>query len=395
MNPEQAPVYLDYAATTPLDPRVMTTMTAYLGRDGNYANPASDHAMGMKANAAVERARQQVADLVGAQPGELIWTAGATEANNLAIKGLCAAQQGKSHIVTCATEHKSVLSVLKYLESTGVRVSTIKPEQDGLLDLNKVEDALKQEATLLSVMHVNNEIGVVQDIKGLGQLAHAHGVLMHVDGAQAAGKLAIDMAAMNIDLLSLSAHKVYGPKGIGALLIAERADITLVPQIHGGGHEGGLRSGTLAPHQIVAMGAAFSLAADEMKEEALHLSVLRQCLYQGLCELGDIELYGHAEKRVAGILNISFHYVDSESLLNAMPELILSRGSACNSVSMEASHVLRALGGKGANAQRDALSAVRFSIGRFTTQKEIDYTIAIVCDRVKKLRQLSLAWKRR
>lgn len=385
------PIYLDYAATTPVDERVAARMAEYLTRHGTFGNPASrSHGFGRHAEEAVERARRQVADLVQCEPENLIWTSGATESNNLAIKGVAEAHgTDRRHIVTVVTEHKSVLDCFRYLEIQGYEVTYLFPESDGLLDLSKVSAALRDDTLLLSVMHVNNEIGVIQDIQSLGELAHEHDVLFHVDAAQSAGKLAIDLRDWPVDLMSLSAHKLYGPKGIGALYLRATSEIAIAPQMHGGGHERGLRSGTLATHQIVGMGEAYRIARERMALENERIRRMRNRLWEGLRQLPAVCLNGHLERRVAGNLNVSFAGVDGEALMMALSSIALSSGSACSSANREPSYVLRALG----RSAELADGSIRFSVGRYTTEEEIDYTINEVCDKVTQLRALSPTWR--
>ncbi len=387
-------IYLDYAATTPLDPRVLQTMLPLLTADGSFANPASTHGPGYKARAAVEKARAQVAALIGAEPGEIVWTSGATESNNLAIKGALEFRGVRNaHIVTSRTEHKCVLDTCRHLEAQGcngqpVRVTYLKPNADGVVTPEDVLAALTPETLLVSLMWVNNEIGVVQDIARLAPLLRSRGVLLHVDAAQAAGKLAIDLANTPIDLLSLSAHKTYGPKGIGALFVRRRPRARLQPQMHGGGHEQGMRSGTLATHQIVGMGAAFEVAAQRRASDEQHLTALRELLWSRLQALPRILRNGNASLMAPHLLNVSFEGVEGESLRAALPELAVSSGSACSSATAEPSYVLRALG-------RDdelANASLRFSFGRTTTVADIETAAAAVIRQVQWLRELSPLW---
>ena len=391
-------IYLDYAATTPLDARVFDAMLPYLRPDGVFANPASTHGPGFKARAAVERARAQVAALIGAEPGEIVWTSGATESNNLAIKGALefrgAGATGRAlHVVTSRTEHKCVLDTCRHLEAQGcngqpVRVTYLKPNADGVVTPEDVLAALTPETLLVSLMWVNNEIGVVQDVARLAPLLRSRGVLLHVDAAQAAGKLAIDLANTPIDLLSLSAHKTYGPKGIGALFVRRRPRARLQPQMHGGGHEQGMRSGTLATHQIVGMGAAFEVAAQQRASDEQHLTALRELLWSRLQALPRILRNGNASLMAPHLLNVSFEGVEGESLRAALPELAVSSGSACSSATAEPSYVLRALG-------RDdelANASLRFSFGRTTTVADIETAAAAVIRQVQWLRELSPLW---
>jgi cysteine desulfurase len=381
---------MDYSATTPVDERVAEKMMAYLTRQGHFGNPASrSHEFGWKAEEAVELARQQVADLINADPREIIWTSGATESNNLAIKGVAHfyQKQGK-HIITLKTEHKAVLDSCRQLEREGYEVTYLAPEPSGLLDLDKFRAALRDDTVLASVMHVNNEIGVIQDIAAIGEICRERKIVFHVDAAQSAGKIDIDMDKLKVDLMSFSAHKVYGPKGIGALYVRRKPRVRVEAQMHGGGHERGLRSGTLPTHQIVGMGEAFRIAKEEMAEEDARVRVLRDRLWAGLNGMEEVYLNGDLEQRVPGNLNVSFNYVEGESLIMALKDMAVSSGSACTSSSLEPSYVLRALG------RNDELahSSIRFTIGRFTTQEEVDYVVQLVKEKVGKLRELSPLW---
>lgn len=380
------PLYFDYAATTPVDERVVRRMVECLGLRGCFANPASSsHAPGREARGRVEMARREVAALLGARPTEIIWTSGATESNNLALKGAARfhADRGR-HIVTSRTEHKAVLDTCRQLEKEGWQVSYVSPGPGGVMTVAEIEPALRPDTVLVSVMYVNNEIGTVNDLAPIGRLCRERGVLFHVDAAQAAGKLPVNVDEIEADLLSVSAHKVYGPKGVGALYLRGSPKSRLEPQIHGGGHEWGMRSGTLATHQIVGMGEAFRIAATEQAAEAERLRGLRTRLWEGIVGLGGVHLNGDPERRVAGILNVSFEGVEGESLLFALRDLALSSGSACTSASREASYVLRALGRDDQLAQ----SSLRFSLGRFSTVEEVDYAIAVVREQVNRLRSL-------
>jgi len=385
------PIYLDYSATTPVDPRVAEKMMACLTPDGNFGNPASrSHVFGWRADAAINEAREQVAALIGADPREIVWTSGATESDNLAIKGVAHFYRQKgNHIITMRTEHKAVLDTCRQLEREGCEVTYLDPEPSGLIDLDKLASAIRPETILISIMHVNNEIGVIQDIAAIGELARARGVLFHTDAAQSAGKVPIDLNAMKVDLLSLSAHKIYGPKGIGALYVRRKPRVRIEAQMHGGGHERGMRSGTLATHQIVGMGEAFRLAREEMAAENERILALRQRLWDGLKDIEEVYLNGDLERRVAGNLNVSFNFVEGESLIMALKDIAVSSGSACTSASLEPSYVLRALG------RNDELahSSLRFTIGRFTTAEEIDYAIDLVRKSVDRLRDLSPLWE--
>lgn len=390
MTDIKLPIYLDYSATTPIDVRVADMMAQYLTLEGEFGNPASrSHEFGWKAEKAVDAARQHVADLLNADPREIIWTSGATESNNLAIKGATHFYRKKgNHIVTVKTEHKAVLDTCRQLEREGFEVTYLDPEENGLIDLEKLKAATTSETILISVMHVNNEIGVIQDIEAIGEFTRDNKIIFHVDAAQSAGKVAIDLASLKVDLMSFSAHKIYGPKGIGALYVRRKPRVRLEAQMHGGGHERGLRSGTLATHQIVGMGEAFRIAREEMASENERIRMIRDRLYQGLKDMEEVYINGDYEIRVAGNLNISFNFVEGESLIMALRDLAVSSGSACTSASLEPSYVLRALG------RNDELahSSIRFTIGRFTTLEEIDYSIALVKKAVDKLRNLSPLW---
>jgi len=382
------PIYLDYSATTPVDPRVAEKMIPYLTE--KFGNPASrSHEFGWEAERAVEEAREQVAALVNADPKEIIWTSGATESNNLAIKGAAHFYKGKGkHLVTVMTEHKAVIDTMRHLESEGYEVTYLMPETNGLVDMEKFKAALRPDTILASVMLVNNEIGVIQDIAALGEVCRARGVLFHVDAAQATGKVTIDMAKLKVDLMSFSAHKTYGPKGIGALYVQRKPRVRLEAQMHGGGHERGLRSGTLATHQIVGMGEAFRIAREEMATENERIRYLRDRLYKGLSQIEEAHVNGDMEQRVPHNLNISFNFVEGESLIMAIRELAVSSGSACTSASLEPSYVLRALG----RSDELAHSSIRFTIGRFTTEEEIDFAIDLVKAKIGRLREMSPLW---
>ncbi len=384
------PIYLDYSATTPIDPRVAEKMIQCMTPDGNFGNPASrSHAFGWHAEEAVEEARKNVAALVNCDPREIVWTSGATESDNLAIKGAAQFYQKKGkHIITCKTEHKAVLDTCRQLERDGFEVTYLAPETNGLIDLKKLEAAIRDDTILISIMHVNNEIGVIQDIEAIGEMTRPRKIIFHVDAAQSAGKVAIDLQKAKVDLMSFSAHKIYGPKGMGALFVRRKPRIRLEAQMHGGGHERGMRSGTLATHQIVGMGEAFRIAKEEMATENERFRALRDRLLNGFKDMEEVYINGDMEHRITGNLNISFNYVEGESLLMALKDLAISSGSACTSASLEPSYVLRALG-------RDdelAHSSLRFTIGRFTTEEEIDYTIEQVRKNVDKLRELSPLW---
>ncbi len=379
------PIYLDYAATTPVDQRVADKMAACLTLGGNFGNPASrSYRFGWMAEEAVDIARNQVADLISADPREIVFTSGATEANNLAIKGVFEGYADKGrHIITVETEHKAVLDTCAALEARGADVTYLKVNEQGLITAQQVQEALRDDTVLVSVMHVNNETGVVQNIADIGELCRQHDVLFHVDAAQSAGKLPIDTTTLPVDLMSFSAHKIYGPKGIGALYVRRRPKIHLVAQVHGGGHERGMRSGTLPTHQIVGMGEAFAIAEQALGAESDRLLQLRNTLWQGLSTLDDVYLNGHDTQRVAGILNVSFGGVDGESLIMGLNDIAVSSGSACTSASMAPSYVLKALG------RDDALAhaGLRFSVGRYTTEDDIDYVCNKVIDVVTRLRQ--------
>jgi cysteine desulfurase len=383
------PIYLDYSATTPVDPRVVDAMVPYLGE--LYGNPASrSHPYGWTAEDAVETARANVAALIGADPKEIVWTSGATESNNLAIKGAAHfyASKGK-HLITLKTEHKAVLDTLRELERTGFEVTYLDPRDDGLLDMDAFKAALRPDTSVVSIMFVNNEIGVIQDVHAIGDLCRANGTVFHVDAAQATGKVAINLAELPIDLMSLCAHKTYGPKGIGALYVRRKPRIRLEAQMHGGGHERGFRSGTLPTHQIVGMGEAFRIAREEMGTENERIRMLRDRLWAGLSTMDEVYLNGSLEQRVPHNLNVSFAYVEGESLIMAIKDIAVSSGSACTSASLEPSYVLRALG----RSDELAHSSIRFSISRFTTEEEIDYTIALLQAKVGKLREMSPLWE--
>jgi len=384
------PVYLDYAATTPVDPRVAEKMCAHLTMDGVFGNPASrSHAFGWTAEEAVESARSEVAALIKADPKEIVWTSGATESDNLAIKGAASFYQRKGrHIVTVKTEHKAVLDTCRHLERQGFEVTYLDPGPDGLLDVDRFRAALRSDTVLASVMHVNNEIGVIQDIEALGAICRENKVLFHVDAAQSAGKVPIDMQSLPVDLVSLSAHKVYGPKGVGALYVRRKPRVRLEAQMHGGGHERGMRSGTLATHQLVGMGEAFRLAREEMAADNERILSLRNRLWDGIKSIEEAHVNGDLERRVAGNLNVSFAFVEGESLIMALKDLAVSSGSACTSASLEPSYVLRAIG----RPDELAHSSIRFTIGRFTTAEEVDYTVAKIRQQVMRLRELSPLW---
>jgi cysteine desulfurase len=384
------PIYMDYSATTPVDPRVAEKMCSYLTPTGKFGNAASrSHAFGWEAEEAVDQARHQVADLINADPKEIVWTSGATESDNLAIKGVAHFYHKRGrHIVTSKTEHKAVLDTCRHLERDGFEVTYLDPQSDGLIDLGKLESALRDDTILVSIMHVNNEIGVIQDIAAIGEMTRARKILFHVDAAQSAGKVPIDLERMKVDLMSLSAHKIYGPKGIGALYVRRKPRVRLEAQIHGGGHERGMRSGTLPTHQIVGMGEAFRLAQEEMAMENERVLALRRRLWEGMKDMEQVVLNGDEENRVAGNLNLSFAFVEGESLIMALKDLAVSSGSACTSASLEPSYVLRALG----REDELAHSSIRFTLGRFTTAEEVDYAVARIREQVGRLRGLSPLW---
>lgn len=385
------PIYLDYSATCPVDPRVAEKMMQCLTMDGLFGNPASrSHRFGWQAEEAVDLARNQVAELIGADPREIVFTSGATESNNLAIKGIAHFYVGKGkHIITSKTEHKAVLDTCRQLEREGYEVTYLEPMPNGLFTLEQIEGALRDDTILVSIMHVNNEIGVVQDIAAIGELCRSRKILLHVDAVQSVGKIPVDVEALKVDLLSMSAHKVYGPKGIGALYVRRKPRVRLEAQMHGGGHERGMRSGTLATHQIVGMGEAFRIAKEEMVSESQHIMALRQRLWNGIKNIEEVYINGDLDHRVPGNLNVSFAYVEGESLIMALKDLAVSSGSACTSASLEPSYVLRALGLNDELAH----SSIRFSIGRFTTEEEIDYAIKLICDSIGRLREMSPLWE--
>lgn len=383
------PIYLDYSATTPVDPRVAQKMIPYLTEQ--FGNPASrSHAYGWEAEKAVEEAREHVAALLNADPKEIIWTSGATEGNNLAIKGAANFYKGKGkHIVTMKTEHKAVLDTVRELERQGFEAAYLDPEQNGLLDLEKFKAALRPDTVLVSVMMVNNEIGVIQPIAEIGEICRAKGIIFHCDAVQAAGKIPIDLQKLKVDLLTVTAHKVYGPKGIGALYVRRKPRVRIEPQIHGGGHERGLRSGTLPTHQIVGMGEAFRIAKLEMAAESGRIRALRDRLLAGFKDMEEVYVNGDMDRRIPGNLNISFNFVEGESLIMGIKDVAVSSGSACTSASLEPSYVLRALG----RSDELAHSSIRFTIGRFTTEEEIDFTVKLLRAKIGKLRELSPLWE--
>ncbi|OEE87992.1 IscS subfamily cysteine desulfurase [Enterovibrio norvegicus FF-162] len=384
------PIYFDYSATCPVDPRVAELMMQHLTLDGVFGNPASrSHRFGWQAEEAVDTARENIANYLNADPREIVFTSGATESDNLAIKGIAHfyGKKGK-HIITCKTEHKAVLDPCRQLEREGFEVTYLEPESNGIVDLNKLADAIREETILVSIMHVNNEIGVIQDIAAIGELCRERKVVFHVDAAQSVGKLPLDTQEIKVDLVSMSAHKAYGPKGIGALYVRRKPRIRLEAQMHGGGHERGMRSGTLPTHQIVGMGEAFRIAKEELEKDQAHSLALRNRFLDGVKDLEAVYVNGDLEQRVAANLNVSFAFVEGESLLMALKDLAVSSGSACTSASLEPSYVLRALGLNDELAH----SSIRFSFGRFTTEEEVDYAIEQVLKAVTKLREMSPLW---
>ncbi len=385
------PIYFDYSATTPVDKRVAEKMVQYMTTDGHFGNPASrSHKFGWQAEEAVDIARNQIAELINADPREIVFTSGATESNNLAIKGAANFYHKKGkHVITCKTEHKAVLDTCRELERQGFEVTYLDPEENGLIDLAKLEAAMRDDTILVSIMHVNNEIGVIQDISAIGEMCRARKIVFHVDAAQSAGKVAIDLQELKVDLLSISAHKLYGPKGIGALYVSRKPRIRLEAQTHGGGHERGMRSGTLATHQIVGMGEACQIAKEEMAQDLEHVTAMRDRLWAGLNAMEQVFVNGDFEQRYAGNLNVSFNFVEGESLIMALKDLAVSSGSACTSASLEPSYVLRALGLNDEMAH----SSIRFSFGRFTTTEEIDYAIELIQKSIGHLRDMSPLWE--
>jgi cysteine desulfurase len=384
------PIYLDYLSTTPVDPRVVAAMTACMSTEGVYGNAASrSHVFGWKAEEAVENARGQVAELINADPREIVWTSGATESDNLAIKGVAHFYHKKGkHIVTSKIEHKAVLDTCRQLEREGYEVTYLDPDEQGLTTPEMVQAALREDTILASVMHANNEIGVVNDIAGIGEICRAAGVLFHVDGAQGVGKIPVDMEQMKVDLLSMSAHKMYGPKGVGALYVRRKPRVRLEAQMHGGGHERGMRSGTLATHQLVGFGEAARIAHEEMAAESAQLEALRERFWDAISDIPEVYINGDRNQRLPGALNVSFAFVEGESLIMSLRDLAISSGSACTSASLEPSYVLRALGLNDEMAH----SSLRFSFGRFTTEAEVDHAVQCVRHAVEKLRELSPLW---
>ncbi len=384
------PIYLDYAATTPVDPRVAQKMSECLLAEGKFGNPASrSHKYGWEAEEAVEIARRQVADLVHCDPREIVWTSGATESDNLAIKGVAQFHKNRGrHIVTSKIEHKAVLDTCKFLEREGFEVTYLAPGPGGLISAQMVADAMREDTILVSIMHVNNEIGVINDIAGIGHVARSHGAFFHVDAAQGLGKVGIDLGQLEVDLMSFSGHKIYGPKGVGALFVRRQPPVYIEAQIHGGGHERGMRSGTLATHQVVGMGEACRIANEEMTAESERILTLRNRLWEGLRALDAVSVNGDLAHHVPGIINVSFGFVDGETLIMSLPQLAVSTGSACTSASIEPSYVLSALG----LGDDQAHSSIRFSIGRYTTDENIETAISDVNTAIVKLRELSEAW---
>ena len=383
------PIYLDYSATTPVDPRVAAKMIPYLTEQ--FGNPASrSHAFGWESEKAVEEAREEVARLVNCDPKEIVWTSGATESINLALKGAANFYKDKGkHLVTVKTEHKATLDTMRELERAGFEVTYLDVGSDGLVDLERFKAALRPDTIVASVVYVNNEIGVIQDVPAMGEICRARGIIFHVDSAQATGKIAIDLSALKVDLMSFSAHKTYGPKGVGALFVRRKPRVRIEAQMHGGGHERGMRSGTLPTHQIVGMGEAFRLARLEMAADNERIRMLRDRLWKGLSEIEEVYLNGNSERRVAHNLNVSFNFVEGESLIMAIKDVAVSSGSACTSASLEPSYVLRALG----RSDELAHSSIRFTVGRFTTTEEIDYAVELVKRKIAKLRELSPLWE--
>lgn len=384
------PIYLDYSATTPVDPRVAEKMMQFLTPDGIFGNPASrSHRFGWQAEEAVDIARNQVAELIGADPREIVFTSGATEADNLAIKGAAHFYQKKGkHIITSKTEHKAVLDTCRQLEREGFEVTYISPKRNGIIDLVELENLMRDDTILVSIMHINNEIGIIQDIEKIGEMCRNRGIIFHVDATQSVGKLPIDVTKLKVDLMAFTGHKIYGPKGIGALYVRRKPRVRIEAQMHGGGHERGMRSGTLPVHQIVGMGEAYRIAKEEMATEMPRLRMLRDRLWNGVKDMEEVYLNGDLEHGAANILNVSFNFVEGESLMMALKDLAVSSGSACTSASLEPSYVLRALG----MSDELAHSSIRFSLGRFTTEEEIDYTIKLVRSSIDRLRDLSPLW---
>jgi len=385
------PIYLDYSSTTPVDPRVAAKMSECLTKEGVFGNPASrSHSFGWESEKLIDEARGHVAKLIKANKKEIVWTSGATESDNLAIKGAAHFYKEKgNHLITLTTEHKAVLDTMRHLETEGFEVTYMNPKDNGLVDIDELKSLIKPTTTVISIMHVNNEIGVIQDLETIGKICRDNKIVFHVDAAQSPGKVDIDVDKYNIDLLSLSAHKVYGPKGIGALYVRRKPRIRLQPQMHGGGHERGFRSGTLPTHQVVGMGEAFKIAEEEMESDNKRISILRDKLWNGLNSIEEIYLNGDMKQRIPGNLNVSFNFVEGESLIMAIKDMAVSSGSACTSASLEPSYVLRALG----RSDELAHSSLRISIGKYTTEEEIDYSLSLIKEAVAKLRELSPLWE--
>ena len=390
-NSLTVPIYLDYSATTPVDPRVAAKMSECLTKEGVFGNPASrSHSFGWESEKLIDEARGHVAKLIKANKKEIVWTSGATESDNLAIKGAAHFYKEKgNHLITLTTEHKAVLDTMRHLETEGFEVTYMNPKDNGLVDIDELKSLIKPTTTVISIMHVNNEIGVIQDLETIGKICRDNKIVFHVDAAQSPGKVDIDVDKYNIDLLSLSAHKVYGPKGIGALYVRRKPRIRLQPQMHGGGHERGFRSGTLPTHQVVGMGEAFKIAEEEMESDNKRISILRDKLWNGLNSIEEIYLNGDMKQRIPGNLNVSFNFVEGESLIMAIKNMAVSSGSACTSASLEPSYVLRALG----RSDELAHSSLRISIGKYTTEEEIDYSVSLIKEAVAKLRELSPLWE--
>ncbi len=385
------PIYMDYASTTPVDPRVAKKISDHLTLDGNFGNPASrSHKFGWKAEESVEEARSHVANLVGCDPREIVWTSGATEADNLAIKGIANFYQSKGkHIITSKIEHKAVLDPCRQLERDGFEVTYLEPNEGGLITDEAVLDATREDTILVSIMHINNELGTINDLESIGKITREKGIFFHVDAAQSTGKVPIDLSTLPVDLMSFSAHKTYGPKGVGALFVRRKPRVRIEAQIHGGGHERGMRSGTLATHQIVGMGEAFRIAKEEMDQDVKKIQSLHKKFYDSVSKIEEIYVNGDMNNKVSNILNISFAYVEGESLIMALKDIAVSSGSACTSASLEPSYVLRALGRK----DELASSSIRFSFGRFTTEEDVDYTLSLINHAVDRLRELSPLWE--
>ena len=385
------PIYMDYASTTPVDPRVAKKISDHLTLDGNFGNPASrSHKFGWKAEESVEEARSHVANLVGCDPREIVWTSGATEADNLAIKGIANFYKSKGkHIITSKIEHKAVLDPCRQLERDGFEVTYLEPNEGGLITVEAILDAIREDTVLISIMHINNELGTINDLESIGKIAREKGIFFHVDAAQSTGKVPIDLSTLPVDLMSFSAHKTYGPKGVGALFVRRKPRVRIEAQMHGGGHERGMRSGTLATHQIVGMGEAFRIAKEEMDGDIKKIQSLHNKFYDSISKIEEIYVNGDMNNKVSNILNISFAYVEGESLIMALKDIAVSSGSACTSASLEPSYVLRALGRK----DELASSSIRFSFGRFTTEEDVDYTLSLINHAVDRLRELSPLWE--